>query len=84
MHIGGHPEWAEGNLLIGREDDRQILYDVTQKKVVGQWGTPDMFPKPEGDIALSPTGRWFVNGYKQGDKELLHRISTQRRSVCSQ
>jgi len=29
-------------------------------------GTPEMFPKPEGDISLSPSGEWFVNGY--GDK----------------
>jgi hypothetical protein len=26
-----------------------------------------MFPKPEGDISLSPGGDWFVNGY--GDKK---------------
>jgi hypothetical protein len=31
-------------------------------------GTPDIFPDPEGDIALSLNGRWFVNGYKSGDR----------------
>ena len=31
-------------------------------------GTPKMFPKPEGDISLSPNGRWFVNGYKKDTK----------------
>jgi len=36
MHIGGHPEWAEGDLLIGRRGEKQILYDVTQKKVIEQ------------------------------------------------
>jgi hypothetical protein len=66
--IGGHPEWAEGHLLIGRQGDKQILYDVDQKKVVEQWGTPKIFPNPEGDISLSPNGDWFVNGYKKGDK----------------
>ena len=65
-HIGGHPEWAEGNLLIGRQGDKQIFYDVDKKKVVGQLGAPNMFPKPEGDISLSPSGQWFVNGYKKG------------------
>jgi hypothetical protein len=25
-----------------------------------------MFPDPEGDIALSADGNWFVNGYKKG------------------
>ena len=67
-HIGGHPEWAEDNLLIGRQGDNQIFYDVDKKKVVGQLGTPKMFPKPEGDISLSPSGQWFVNGYKKDKK----------------
>jgi len=68
MHIGGHPEWAEDSLLIGRRGAEQILYHVAQKKVVGQLGTPNVFPDPEGDIALSPNGEWFANGHKQGDK----------------
>jgi len=66
-HIGGHPEWAEGNLLIGRQGDNQIFYDVDKKKVVGQLGTPEMFPKPEGDISLSPNADLFVNGYKKNN-----------------
>jgi len=61
--IGGHPEWDEGNILIGREGNKQIYYDIEKKKIVGQMGTPKMFPKPEGDISLSPSGEWFVNGY---------------------
>ncbi len=31
-------------------------------------GTPKMFPKPEGDISLSPGGDWFVNGYGDNNK----------------
>jgi hypothetical protein len=27
-----------------------------------------MFPKPEGDVSLSPDGNWFANGYKNGNK----------------
>jgi hypothetical protein len=65
--IGGHPEWAEGNLVIGREGNRQVLYDVEKERIVGQLGTPEMFPQPEGDISFSPNGEWFVNGY--GDKK---------------
>ena len=68
MHIGGHPEWAEGSLLIGSQGKDQILYDVDTMKVVGRLGTPEIFPNPEGDISLSPNGQWFVNGYKQGKK----------------
>ncbi|MCU0858236.1 MAG: hypothetical protein MUC65_07525 [Pontiellaceae bacterium] len=66
--IGGHPDWAEGSLLIGRQGKNQILYDVDKKKVVEQWGTPQIFPDPEGDISLSPDGQWFVNGHKDGDQ----------------
>jgi hypothetical protein len=68
IHIGGHPEWAEGSLMIGRQDKKQILYDVNKNIVVGQLGNPEIFPDPEGDIALSPDGDWFVNGYKEGTK----------------
>lgn len=74
QHIGGHPEWDTGNILIGTEKgndktkDKQIQYNVETKKIVGQIGTPEMFPKPEGDIALSPNGDWFVNGYSRSGK----------------
>ena len=73
-HIGGHPEWAEENLLIGsqrdtdRSNDRQILYNVDTKEIVGQLGNSEMFPKPEGDVSLSPDGNWFVNGYSKSSK----------------
>ena len=67
--VGGHPEWAEGSLIIGREADRQVLYDVDKKEIVGQLGTPDLFPNPEGDIALSPDGNWFVNGFASKDRK---------------
>jgi len=66
--IGGHPEWAEGSLLIGREGKRQVLYDVDKRQIVGQLGSPKLFPNPEGDISLSPDGNWFVNGHKKDGK----------------
>jgi hypothetical protein len=68
-HIGGHPEWGEGNILIGSDRNkdkskiRQILYNVETKEIVGQLGNSEIFPKPEGDISLSPDGNWFANGY---------------------
>lgn len=64
-HIGGHPEWGEGNAIYGVRDDRQILYDIEKQTVVKQLGTLDVFPDAEGDIALSPDGRYIVNGYDE-------------------
>ena len=72
--IGGHPEWAEGYLVIGREGDRQVLYDVDEKRIVGQLGTPSVFPNPEGDISLSHDGNWFANGFGGRDGENYYVI----------
>ncbi|MHC4631655.1 MAG: 3-keto-disaccharide hydrolase [Planctomycetota bacterium] len=66
--IGGHPEWGEGNQVIGSRDDQQVLYDVDRKEIVGQIGTREVLPKPGGDVSYSPDGKWFVNGYKDGSK----------------
>ncbi|MCF8392229.1 MAG: hypothetical protein K9H12_16125 [Bacteroidales bacterium] len=82
-HIGGHPEWADGSILIGRQGKKQIFYDVDKKKVVGQMGNPDMFPNPEGDISLSPDGNWFVNGYKKGT-ENFYAVFNRRDSTFIQ
>ena len=72
--IGGHPEWAEGYLIIGTEGNRQVLYDVDKKEIVGQLGPPDVFPYPEGDIALSPDGNWFVNGFASEDRKNYYTV----------
>jgi hypothetical protein len=61
--IGGHPEWAQGSRIIGQQGNRQVLYDVDKKEIVGQLATPEIIPKPGGDISLSPDGNWFVNGF---------------------
>ena len=66
--FGGHPEWDYGNRMIGAMDGRQILYDVDRQLVIGQLGSPDIFPDPEGDISLSTGGDWFVNGHKDKAK----------------
>lgn len=66
FHIGGHPEWESGRRLIGLANKRQVLFDIDRQDVVGTLGTAEMFPKPDGDVALSPDGKWFVNGH--GDK----------------
>jgi hypothetical protein len=61
--IGGHPEWGIGNQMIGRKGDDQIIIDILNEKIVGTIGSPESIPNPEGDISLSPNGKWFVNGY---------------------
>jgi len=61
--IGGHPEWGHGNRVIGQLEDRQVLYDIDRKEVVGEIGKPGDFPEPGADISFSPDGEWFVNGF---------------------
>ncbi|UCF14958.1 MAG: hypothetical protein JSW59_16230 [Phycisphaerales bacterium] len=61
--IGGHPEWGLGAQIIGQQGDRQVLYDVDKKEIVGQIGTPEIIPKPGADISFSPDGNWFANGF---------------------
>ena len=66
--IGGHPEWLDGQRLIGTLNDEQIIYDTELMKVVGKLGDKRLFPKPGDDIALSPDAKWFVNGYRIGNE----------------
>ncbi len=68
--IGGHPEWESGTRMIGAVGDRQIIYDVDRQEIVGQIATPEILPRPEGDVALSRDGRWLVNGYRAGAENL--------------
>ena len=67
-HIGGHPEWGYDGKMIGRIGNDQVIFDTNSQRVIGSIGTPSIFPNPEGDIALSPDGKWFVNGYKNKKK----------------
>lgn len=65
--IGGHPEWDAGHRMIGALDGRQVVFDTDTQEVAGVFGTCESLPEPEGDIALSPDGRWLVNGSRKGD-----------------
>jgi hypothetical protein len=62
--IGGHPEWFDGQKLIGSLDKRQMIYDTDRMEVAGALGDREKFPEPEGDVALSPDGQWFANGHR--------------------
>lgn len=68
MHIGGHPEWLSPTVLIGSHEGAQILFDIDQQKITGALGTKEIFPNPGGDVAMSPDGKWFVNGHGKGGK----------------
>jgi hypothetical protein len=66
--IGGHPEWLDGQRLIGSLNKRQVIYDTETMQVTGTIGDESKLPNPEGDVALSPEGRWLANGYRVGDE----------------
>ena len=83
-HFGGHPEWDEGARMIGRRAEFQAIYDVELERFVDTLGGPSVFPKPEGDIALSPDGSWFVNGFgKDGKNYYVFYRRADRLSVRS-
>jgi hypothetical protein len=68
-HFGGHPEWLDGHRMIGKWDEKQGIYEVDAQRFVGSIGDETTFDNPEGDIALSPDGRWFVNGRSRSNGE---------------
>ena len=65
VFIGGHPEWESGPRMIGVVDEAQVIYDTDRQEIVDTLGDPAIFPVPGADIALSPDGTWFVNGYRE-------------------
>jgi hypothetical protein len=60
--IGGHPEWDLGHRMIGAVGKDQVLFDTDRQEIVGAIGSQKIITEPGGDIALSPDGRWLVNG----------------------
>ncbi len=77
-HIGGHPEWDAGSRMIGSIAERQAVFDVDSQQLVELIGDRDLFPDPEGDIALSPDLEWLANGYKDDGRVyyVVHNRST--------
>lgn len=74
--IGGHPDWENGHRMIGAQGDDQIIFDTDAQEVTGTLGSRAIFPKPGGDVALSPDGKWFVNGHGANGRNfytILHR-----------
>lgn len=77
VFIGGHPEWADGNRMIGHVDGELVFYDTDTMEVVGPVGPPDVFPDPENDVALSPDGNWIVQGIEENERTsyVVYRLS---------
>jgi hypothetical protein len=63
--------------MIGAVDKQQVIYDTDKQEVVGVIGSRQVLPEPEGDISLSPDGRWLVNGSR---KDSRNRYTLIRRS----
>jgi hypothetical protein len=66
IFIGGHPEWDFKSRLLGRVQDRLIVYDSLKQEIVDTIGGPEMFRDPEGDTALTRDARLLVNGATTG------------------
>ena len=66
IFIGGHPEWDFKSRMLGRVEDKLIVYDSLKMEIVDTIGGPEMFRDPEGDTALSRDGRLLVNGATTG------------------
>lgn len=60
--IGGHPDWDSGHVMVGQRGGDQILYDTDTMDYAGTLGSKEMIPNAGGDVAVSPDGKWFVNG----------------------
>lgn len=78
LFIGGHPEWDEGPVVVGSRDGKQVRYDIEQQKIVGQIGVRGDFPNPEGDVAMGPEAKWFVNGYSLNNRQHIKYIVMRR------
>jgi hypothetical protein len=66
IFIGGHPDWDSGARMIGSHGGKQVIYDTAAKKITGDLGGSELYTDTEGDISVSPDGRWFVNGDRIG------------------
>lgn len=77
QYVGGHPEWELGHRIIGADGDDLVVYDTDKQRIVETIGSPEIFPKPGGDTALSPDATWIVSGYNQKSYNayVLYRLS---------
>ena len=77
--IGGHPDWDEGSVVVGAiHPGRQVRYDILLGKVIGEIGDTGDFPNPEGDVAVGPNAKWFVNGASVNKRKNIKYIVMRR------
>ena len=77
VFIGGHPEWLEGDQILGHNEDDLIIYDTTRQEIVNTLGDPAVFRNPGGDNSFSPDGKWIINGSgpKGGTVYVMYRLA---------
>jgi hypothetical protein len=76
-HIGGHPEWSADGHVVGSRDGRQILFDPRAQQAVRMIGTPESIPDPGADVAISPDGKWLVNGWHEQEQSCYRFIQLE-------
>ena len=81
QYIGGHPEWFHDTQIIGSWNNQQVVYDILKKKVITTLGSPEIFPKPGGDISLSPNRHWLINGYNNKSGSNFYSILNLKSGV---
>ncbi len=59
----GHREWGQGKNLVLAGTNGYELYDVDQNKVVGAFGSKEIFPKPTSDNIMSPDAAFYVGSH---------------------
>lgn len=67
-----HREWGEGKNLVLASDNGYELFDVDQDKVVGRFGSKEIFPEPTSDNVLSPDAEFYVASKNPGGDSCIY------------
>ncbi len=79
VFIGGHPEWLQGHLILGHEENNLVIYDTDRQQIASTLGDASVFRDPGGDNAFSPDGQWIANGSgpKNGTVYVMYRLADE-------
>ena len=80
IFIGGHPEWDFKSRMIGRVDDKLVLYDTLKQEIVETIGGPEFSRPRKGYGALT---RRPLDRQRRPDRcdDALHDFATGRPDV---